>query len=55
MISLIKNIKKGLYNMDRDQIITGVFYYDNNLKNENDIKNLKDCNAGSVVATCAEK
>ncbi|MBQ2915555.1 MAG: hypothetical protein IJE51_02065 [Clostridia bacterium] len=41
--------------MDRDQIITGVFYYDDKLKNENDIKNLKDCNADVVVATSASK
>lgn len=41
--------------MDRDQIITGVFYYDNTLKNEKDIKNLKESNTDVVVATSAEK
>ena len=41
--------------MDRDQIITGVFYYDDNLKNEEHIKNLKNCNTDVVVATSVNK
>jgi len=41
--------------MDRDQIITGVFCYDDNLKNETHIKNLKNCNADVVVATSVNK
>lgn len=41
--------------MDRDRIITGVFYYDGSLKNEKDIKNLAGCGADVVVATSAEK
>ncbi len=41
--------------MDRDQIITGVFYYDDNLKNEENIKILKDCNTDIIVATSVNK